>query len=87
MNTGLRAISAPANEAPRTFYSAINPRVVTTGCPAKRAAARVHPYRRLPATRAASAALPEPELDPAADPEEAAPARPVLEVRVVVWSG
>ena len=81
VNTGLRTSVAPASEAPRTFYGAINPRVITTGCPAKRAASRQLPYRRPPATRASSSALPD-ELpgSPTAADAEAAPARAVLEV-------
>ena len=84
VNTGLRTSPAPASEAPRTFYGAINPRVITTGCPAKRAAGRQLPYRRPPATRASSSALPD-ELpaSPTAADAEAAPARAVLEVRLV----
>ncbi len=84
VNTGLRAAAAPASEAPRTFYGAINPRVITTGCPAKRAAGRQLPYRRPPATRASSVALPD-ELpaSPTAADAEAAPARAVLEVWIL----
>lgn len=82
VNTGLRAVPAP-EEALRTFYGTINPRVITTACSGKRSAGRAHPYRR-PTTRAAAAGAED--LQSAASSasggdaeKEAACPRPVLE--------
>lgn len=80
VNTGLRAVATP-DEAPRTFYGAINPRVITTGCPGKRSGSRAHPYRRSPVTRsAAEVAGPQEAAGGSADRErDAATPRAVLE--------